>query len=193
MGEYLNKSIALRSRCGDRPDGEPDAAAQGPAEEAAGNGLNGAQKKELLENWAWRIVHELRNSLQVISGHGEMLCPTMGEDELRWHKQEIQKAVSHAAEMAQRLQVLAESGLQRSKNGDAGGVNLGGTDPQTTSSSEFLCCQNTCRLLSSPDRTVFWRKLPSLRGPFSVEFLEHSCLAGVGKIREARQCPRQIS
>lgn len=187
MWEDLNKSIAARGRGGNAPDAEPAAVAQCSEEVVTEVELNGEQKKERLEQWAWRVVQELRNCLQVISAQGEMLCSTMGEDELRWHKDEIQKAVSHAAEMAQRLQILAEAGLRIPKAGQATPATSSGTEPQMTAPSELACCPNTCKLLSSADRTVFWRKVPSLRGPFSVEFLNQLKWGGARGIMEARQ------
>ena len=202
MQEEFNKSVAAQSRRENTPDAESAAGivgntvAESSGKVASGLDLIAAQQNQLLGEWTWRIVQELRNCLQVISGHGEMLCLTMGNDELRWHKEEIEKAVNHAGEMASCLQTLAENGMHMSED-EAPAVKCGGSGPQETASSEITSSTQqaaswgdpctACKLLRSLGRTVFWRKVPSLRGLFSVEFLNQPKPGGVGGIREARQ------
>ena len=192
MSEKLNKTVVAGDHIGNTPEAKSHAIEQNPDQPVIGMNPEETQQNELLEQWTWRIVQDLRNCLQVISGHGEMLCPTMGEDELRWHKDEIQKAVSQAGELASRLQVLAETGLQMLKEANPGSPNCGG-GPQAKASSEMPSstqasqCGHACKLLSSPGRTVFWRRVPSLREPLCVGFLDQFKPGGSSGLQGARK------
>ena len=150
------------------PDTEFPASIAPSSEDAVVGVCPGAKQNEILEQRAWQIVHDMRNCLQVLSGHGEMLCQAVGENKnLRWHTDEIQKALSQAAKLASDLQVsLAPRELDRNpaKCGEACPQHDNETSSQTITSSAPPLCGNACSLLNSSSRTVFWRQLPALSG-----------------------------
>ena len=198
MWKKLKRSVAAVFRRRSVPDTEFPASIARSSDDVFIGVRPGAEQNEILEQWAWQIVHDMRNCLQVISGHGEMLCQTVDENEkLRWHAREIQQAVSQGAELASRLQILAETASLALRELDRNPARRGETAPQqnsetssqTKASGAVPSCGNACRLFSSSSRTVFWRQLPSLRGPISLGSLnELNCAASIGGLRGSLQC-----
>ena len=192
MWKKLKRSVAAVFRRRSVPDTEFPAAIARSSDDAVVGVCPGAKQNEVLEQWAWQMVHDMRNCLQVISGHGEMLCQAVGENEnLRWHTDQMQKALSQAAKLASHVQVslaLRELDRNPAKCGEACPQHDSETSSQTIASSAPPLCGNACSLLSRSNRTVFWRRLPSLSGPFSLGLPnELNRAASIGGLREVRQ------
>ena len=120
-------------------------------------------RQHLREAVAWRTVLELRNCLQLILGHGELICQIAGENaEIRRHADQVQMAVHRTAELASRLQTLGKTG---SAVVDGLDLECGPSNSHTNASCGPLVC--------------FRRSMPSLRGPFSLNLLNEAAAAGV--------------